>query len=198
MNKCIVIGSYIRKDKTMKSKLNYVLIYVLSIIVSLNFVSCSDDDDTKVDYDTLIVGKWSVEGVSTDNKLLNETLPLMLAQLVDLENTSISFDSQGNSNIYISLVGKDAIQLKGVYAYLDGQVAFRFDDILPIPLNLFDVSSLTEKDMRLIASFSPEELAIILALVKAEDAEMAKLLETLLSTSLTDGLKITLDMKRIG
>jgi len=160
-------------------------------------VSC-DDEEKKIDYDTLLVGKWSVAGLSTDNEQLNGILPLVLAQQgVDLNNTSLSFDSQGNSIIYIALEGKDPIQLEAVYAYLNEQIAFRFDEILPIPLNVFDVSSLTKEDMKLIASFSPEELAIILELVKTENAEIGQLLETLLSTSLTEGLKITLDMKRV-
>jgi len=165
----------------------------LSLTVFTGLTSCSDDDDPKSDKEE-ITGQWNIDGFSTDNQTLNVSLGLILTvQGIQITDGTITFGEDGVAHLSIPYKGNDPIEYSPVYEYIDSQLAFRFDEILPVPFNC-DVTKLTNNQMNIEAFLSPTIMTLLVEALKVAEPEIAGTVETLLGSSMTSGLTITIQL----
>lgn len=190
----MITGVSIVNNEQMKMKHLLAGIFLIPLFI---FILSACDDDEKEENSRQIIGEWKVSNLSTDNNALNTALPLLLlSEGIDIAQSGILFSEDGIATITLFRQGKEPIILHPLYAYENDQLAFRFDEILPIPFNAFDVKTLTQESLTLESVVSPEILNLLLTLLKNESAEIGAMLEQLLGASLTEGLVITLQMQR--
>lgn len=180
----------------MKPNLNFKTLIICLLVMPLAFISCDDDDD-KINYNTDLVGIWNNPDLSMDNQALSGAVSyLITTQVVKINEAEISFDDQGNFGFSMPDNDGTPIQLSAKYAYLNDEVALRFDQVIPIPFNAFKVTTLTNTNVTFVTTLSPLVLTGILELVKREDAEIGTLIEGLLNASMENGLTITIQLQR--
>ncbi|MDH6534015.1 hypothetical protein D0T51_03285 [Parabacteroides sp. 52] len=182
------------------TELTYKIFLAFFLLTLVILPACSDDDDSG-NMDGNIVGKWTIHKVtdiSTDNTVLNLTLPVVFSQQgIEITSSTYTFDADNMAHFYIPIKDKSPVQYAPAYAYENNQLAFRFDEILPIPFNAFDVLTLSDKRLELRATISAESLKILLELIKLEDPTIGATVESLLADSLKKGLTITLNLSRV-
>ncbi|MCD8264185.1 MAG: hypothetical protein LUD02_08525 [Tannerellaceae bacterium] len=166
-------------------------------VTCMLFSACSDDDEKNDKEEKLIEGKWILTGLSTNNEQVNAYLPALLEQYgMNLTLITFTFNGNGYAAITLPVPGEELLVLMPAYAYKNKELAFRFDE-LPVPFNAFYVPELTETKMELTTVFHPLLLTALIRLIEAEDDELAKQLQGLLSGSMEDGLQLDLRLQHV-
>lgn len=167
---------------------------LVSFMLCIFLFSACDEDNNKEEEQDEIYGEWHFSSVKTDNQALNGALDLLIIQQgIDIKASFVTFGTDGNAVINISST-QSPIREVLEYAYKDKQLAFLFGDL--VPLNAFNVSTLTNSRLTLENTFSPEVLKLIIQLVKVENQEIGVILESVLASSMTNGLSITIQLTK--
>lgn len=180
----------------MKYGKKYPILLLIACLLVGFLMACNEEEKIETTHPDL-TGRWELSAIVTDNEQLNTALKLLFfTQGIDPGRITICFDADGKAEIDAPIPVEKPLSLRAVYAYVDRQLAFRFDDILPIPFNAFEVSSLTATELNMRRHLSPEVLLLLIKLIEGNNPSLASMLQTLLASSFETGLQLELRMKR--
>lgn len=178
----------------MKSMKFWIGLFFLSLMAFTFFTSC-EDDDPEIDKDE-IVATWNIKSFNTNNATLDISLNVLLAaQGIEVTDGTFTFENDGIAHISIPQSGKSSIEYSAAYEYTGSQLAFRFDEIIPIPFNT-DVIKLTASEFAMQITVPPAALNLLIELVELENPELGPTLKALLEPNMEKGLLVTIQLRK--
>lgn len=182
----------------MKRYLQIVVFLLLTVSLLGTFSGCEDNGEKWL---PKLEGDWNIAIVYTDNDVLNEILKTQLLPSLGVNLLAFKIRFTENQMIFRFMPAQSGFpadlpeSIAAAYAYDEKQLALCFD-VLPIPFNAFDIDKLTNEELALSNTLTKEMLALVIEVVAAEKPELKQTLTAVLGTSMKDGLKISLLLKR--